>query len=166
MVGDCPYLHKEKEYNQFFCKKNFRMETIGATRLEDEEILKLYCKEYNYTGCPFYSCKKQQEGCFLTTAMCSILGKKDNCYELETLRKFRDEVLKKTDSGRKIINDYYSIAPEISLKLMNHKDKKCIAVFMNNHYIKPILSLIKHKDYNHAINMYIEMVRYIKNAIK
>lgn len=166
MGGNCPYLHENVEGNSFYCKKNFRMDNDGKTKLDDLEILNSYCTEYNYSGCPFYSFKKEKEGCFLTTAMCNVLGKEDNCYELEQLRKFRDTVLKRTEHGKEIVSEYYKIAPEIAVKLINHKDKKCIASYMNNHYIIPIISLIRHKNYPHAIDMYIEMVEYIKSAVK
>lgn len=166
MGGDCPYLYKKPENNDYYCKKNFRMNNNGETRLDDIEILNLYCKEYNYIGCPFYSFRIEKEGCFLTTAMCNILGKEDDCYELETLRKFRDNILKKTSYGKAIVEEYYKIAPGISVKLINHNDKESIALYMNNHYIIPIIVLINHKNYDSAINMYIEMVEYIKSAIK
>ena len=35
------------------------------------------------------------EGCFITTACCETLGLADDCFELRTLRRYRDEVLAK-----------------------------------------------------------------------
>ena len=40
------------------------------------------------------------EGCFITTACCEALGLDDDCFELRTLRRYRDQVLAKT-AGRR-----------------------------------------------------------------
>ena len=39
------------------------------------------------------------EGCFITTACCETLGLADDCFELRTLRRYRDEVLAKQPGG-------------------------------------------------------------------
>ncbi|MFC7291989.1 CFI-box-CTERM domain-containing protein [Hirschia litorea] len=55
----------------------------------------------------------EKEGCFLTTATVGAIGLADDCWELKTLRKFRDDVLKPTFKGRSLVENYYSIAPDI-----------------------------------------------------
>lgn len=54
-----------------------------------------------------------KEGCFLTTATVGAIGLSDNCWELQALRSFRDDVLKQTPKGRRLVEDYYTIAPDI-----------------------------------------------------
>ena len=38
-------------------------------------------------------CTPPAQGCFLTTACCEVLGLSDDCFELRTLRRYRDRVL-------------------------------------------------------------------------
>ena len=53
------------------------------------------------------------EGCFITTACCGVLGLSDDCFELRTLRRYRDDVLAKQRGGADAIARYYGIAPRI-----------------------------------------------------
>ncbi|KAA0971648.1 hypothetical protein FPY71_00470 [Aureimonas fodinaquatilis] len=57
------------------------------------------------------------EGCFLTTACCAVMGRPDDCFELATLRKFRDGWLSAQSGGPAAIAQYYRIAPQISQAL-------------------------------------------------
>ena len=57
------------------------------------------------------------EGCFITTACCETLGLADDCFELRTLRRYRDEVLAKQPGGRQEIAAYYRLAPQILARL-------------------------------------------------
>lgn len=57
------------------------------------------------------------EGCFITTACCEVLGLDDDCFELRTLRRYRDEVLAKQPSGAALIARYYALAPTILAQL-------------------------------------------------
>jgi hypothetical protein len=49
--------------------------------------------------------------CFLTTACVKYYGLKDDCYQLQTLRKFRDEYLLESSEDQILVKKYYSIAP-------------------------------------------------------
>ena len=57
------------------------------------------------------------EGCFITTACCETLGLPDDCFELRTLRRYRDEVLAKRPAGVEQIAAYYRLAPLILARL-------------------------------------------------
>jgi hypothetical protein len=54
-----------------------------------------------------------KKGCFLTTAACELRGLPDDCHELTTLRRFRDEVLLFSREGRTLVEDYYNEAPSL-----------------------------------------------------
>ena len=56
-------------------------------------------------------------GCFITTACIESRGLPVDCYELETLRKFRDNWVSKHENGPAEIGIYYEIAPKIVEKL-------------------------------------------------
>ena len=61
--------------------------------------------------------------CFMTSACVDFMGKPDDCEELETLRKFRDEKLTKTKEGEALAKEYYRVAPKIvdAIKASNKK---------------------------------------------
>ena len=58
-------------------------------------------------------CTPPAKGCFLTTACCEVLGLADGCFELRTLRRYRDEVLPAMPGGSAAIAAYYLTAPSI-----------------------------------------------------
>ncbi|OYW61698.1 MAG: hypothetical protein B7Z31_02440 [Rhodobacterales bacterium 12-65-15] len=64
-----------------------------------------------------------KKGCFLTTAACELRGLPDDCHELETLRRFRDDVLLETPDGRKLVENYYRVAPAL-VGLVTEADEK------------------------------------------
>lgn len=51
--------------------------------------------------------------CFFTTASVHCLGLQDDCWELTTLRRFRDNYLLSNEAGRQRVAQYYAIAPAI-----------------------------------------------------
>jgi hypothetical protein len=51
--------------------------------------------------------------CFITTACCDLIGLPDDCWELATLRRFRDEVMLPSADGRADVARYYRLAPAI-----------------------------------------------------
>jgi hypothetical protein len=57
------------------------------------------------------------EGCFITTACCEALGLADDCFELRTLRRYRDDVLANRPGGVADIAAYYELAPLILARL-------------------------------------------------
>jgi hypothetical protein len=58
-------------------------------------------------------CTPPEGGCFITTACCEVLGLDDNCFELRTLRRYRDHVLAKRPGGEAAIAHYHELAPLI-----------------------------------------------------
>ena len=57
------------------------------------------------------------EGRFITTACCEALGLDEDCFELRTLRRYRDRVLAKRPGGVADIAAYYELAPLILARL-------------------------------------------------
>ncbi|HEU0017058.1 MAG TPA: CFI-box-CTERM domain-containing protein [Methyloceanibacter sp.] len=58
-------------------------------------------------------CTPPAKGCFLTTACCEVLGLPDDCFELRTLRRYRDETLAAMPGGNAAVAAYYRVAPSI-----------------------------------------------------
>lgn len=101
--------------------------------------------------------------CFITTAVCEYLGKTDDCYELMTLRQFRDQWLNYQADGPDLIEEYYSIAPIIvsKLELSCEKDKVYNQLWIQ--YIKPCVYLIENNEYIQCKELYMLMVNYLKD---
>jgi hypothetical protein len=57
------------------------------------------------------------EGCFITTACCETLGLDGDCFELRSLRRYRDQVLVLRPGGADDIAAYYELAPLILARL-------------------------------------------------
>jgi hypothetical protein len=58
-------------------------------------------------------CTPPSQGCFLTTACCEMLRLDDHCFELRTLRRYRDQVLTTMPGGHAAIAAYSLLAPAI-----------------------------------------------------
>ena len=84
--------------------------------------------------------------CYITTAVCRSLGRPDDCYELNTLRDYRDSYLLSTDEGREMVQAYYNIAPTIVKRI----DKKAEAdeIYENiwKTYLSPCITMIENGE--------------------
>ncbi len=80
-----------------------------------ESDIDTHLKKHLAGECPEYN-----SNCFLTTAASHAIGLPDDCWELETLRAFRDGPLRHMDGGRELIDHYYETAPHIVSALPLH----------------------------------------------
>ena len=75
-------------------------------------------------------CAAPESGCFITTACCEVLGLADDCFELRTLRRYRDEVLTMQPGGHAEIARYYVAAPRILARLsINTRKERLLSVY-------------------------------------
>ena len=65
-------------------------------------------------------------GCYLTTACVDYFGKPDDCYELETLRSFRDGFMQTSTEMKEAAKKYYVIAPKIVAKINSLPNKASV----------------------------------------
>ena len=94
----------------------------------------IYFRQYNIKevpglfayGFPLYTNEAMQYkrkecsssgGCFMTTAACDAVGLADDCWELTTLRRFRDDYLTHQPKGPQTIAEYYKLAPDLLKKI-------------------------------------------------
>lgn len=96
--------------------------------------------------------------CFISTAVYTNMGLDDNCSDLVTLRNYRDNYLLKTTNGRKLVDNYYSIAPLIVNQIDSLKTKNQIYFGIYERYIKNIVNLINHNEFESATQKYEKMV--------
>ena len=100
--------------------------------------------------------------CYITTAVCEHMQKEDDCYEMQVMRRFRDEYLMQTDEGRSIIKDYYEIAPGIVMILNMQKDAAAIYKQLYCKYLLPCVQLIEQGKKAQCQALYMQMVQNLK----
>jgi len=101
--------------------------------------------------------------CYITTAVCEHQNKPDNCYELETLRKYRDHYLMNTKDGRKIVEEYYNIAPGLVMIMNMQKNADEIYDSIYQKYLLPCLNCIEKGSNEECRDIYMQMVRTLQN---
>jgi len=101
-------------------------------------------------------------GCFITTAVCQYFNKADDCYELTTLRYYRDHWLQAQPDGAHLIQHYYEIAPMIVAQIELSPNKDEIYEHLYHHYIKDCVSLIEAGQYESCKELYIEMIHSLQ----
>ena len=97
--------------------------------------------------------REEESNCFLTTACVKYYGLKDDCYELQTLREFRDKHLLNSADGKKLVNQYYDIAPAIVKCLEADKNKNILfkEIFSQ---IKLACDAIERGEFDNASKIY------------
>lgn len=130
-------------------------------------FIKYYCgKMHRYLSDKTNACsefvERQYAGCYLTSACVEYKGLEDDCYELATLRRFRDEYVAKLDNGKELINKYYETAPRI-VTLINKSEIKDEIYGKMYDYILLCVGKINAKDYQTALELYISMVDNLSN---
>lgn len=100
--------------------------------------------------------------CYITTAVCDSQNKPDDCYELTAFRNFRDEYMLASMEGRKLVEEYYEIAPGIVLMINMQKDAKEIYHDIYRKYLLPCLSQIEAGDKKACREHYASMVRELE----
>ena len=96
--------------------------------------------------------------CYITTAVCESLGKGDDCYELNLLRDFRDNYLLSNEDGKKLVDEYYDIAPTIVKRINKCDDAKGIYHTLWEDYIQPCIKMIESGKLTDCGQKYKEMV--------
>ena len=88
------------------------------------ELLQKYCdyESDDAEECDYFD-DSSSGGCYMTSACVDYMGKADDCIELETMRRFRDEKLRFMPGGKAMIKEYYEVAPGV-VKAINASEKK------------------------------------------
>jgi len=81
--------------------------------------------------------------CFLTSACCAVVGLRDKCWELETLRRFRDGWLSSVAAGRADIVRYYREAPTVARRLSGSDSGRRRLLSLYWRYIVPSAALAR-----------------------
>ena len=151
----CTYMKENGSGGKYWCERK------GQDMPADTSRCYSFCEAYsrsNYTRENMIDCSKNAgSGCYLTTIMCKLLNYPDNNYYLNTLRKFRDEVMKTNPKYIPLLITYDTMGPMIAYELENDKHGKEIANTFFTHYIVPSVSAIEEGKNETAINIYKAM---------
>ena len=96
--------------------------------------------------------------CYITTAVCRQRNLPDDCYELMTLRYFRDFWLEKQKDGPKLIDMYYETAPAIVASIDHRADADLVYSNLYHTYIAPCITDIENGNYDECRDKYEHMV--------
>ena len=102
--------------------------------------------------------------CYITGAVCRTQGKPDDCYELTAFRRFRDQVLLRSEEGRALVEEYYRLAPAIVTAVRLCWDEKAVYEQVYRDYLLPCLGLLEAGDETGCRDKYVEMVRHMERA--
>ena len=97
--------------------------------------------------------------CYITTAVCEYQHKPDDCYELMTLRDYRDHYLMQTDEGRQLVEEYYDIAPRIVWAIGMQPDAADIYDALYEEYLMPCIHYVENGQNEDCKKLYVDMVR-------
>ena len=106
--------------------------------------------------------QSQQNGCYITTAVCGCFNKPDDCYELTMFRRFRDNWLLKQADGMELIGEYYNTAPKIVECIDASPDATAIYRGIWDEYLLPCLASIEGGDFEGCKSQYTQMVNHLK----
>ncbi len=98
-------------------------------------------------------------GCFVTTAVCDVIGLPDDCFELTQLRRFRDRWLFEQPGGSADIAHYYASAPAICEQLAGSASGQRSLLRLYWHYILPCAIAARLGTYRLARSRYTQMMR-------
>lgn len=106
--------------------------------------------------------------CYLTTACMRHYAEEfdDNCYELTTLREFRDTFVSEED-----IAHYYEVAPSIVEAINKIPGCKTIYEYIYDNVIDVCVKAIEKEDYDFAYNRYKSSIlafkeEYVKSSLE
>lgn len=156
--GDKKVRYIKPEYNgpQYSLFGNVSYEEQKAWENKRTEIKN--CQTCKGTGKEllYESSKPYNGGCFLTTACVDYYNLEDDCYELETLRNFRDIYIRNIPNGNLYIKEYYEISPKIVQYIQLHPKKDKIFNYIYACINKSIF-YIENKNYSKAFEEYQRM---------
>ena len=119
----------------------------------NSDVYYKYCRNYDYDDCPIYK-RDSSGGCYLTSACTAARGLPDDCHELQTLRHFRDNWLKKQPDGVLLIARYYEIAPKIVTAIDAREDRLDVYERIYQELVTSCVKMIEEENFQDALELY------------
>lgn len=117
---------------------------------------------YPTDSCNHYDGRRDESGgtCYITTIVCEKLGLADDCFELQTLRGFRENYLQRDAKYIPILFEYDMVGPLIARSLRGEDCDIIQKIF--DFFIVPIVQRIIQKSPEDAISKYTQMTNMLK----
>lgn len=96
--------------------------------------------------------------CYITTAVCELDGKPDDCEELTVMRAWRDDVLRGNPVGNALIDVYYRVAPAALAVIRERPDAAEYLAALRDDYILPTVNNLKAGNNPLALALYTAMI--------
>lgn len=159
MARECNFYFYDGDYCCALLKQRDRDYVV------DSDWVHRYCWSYDHDECPYYRNQSDSSGgCYLTSACIHTKNLPDDCYELSTLRKFRDTYIKNSPNGNKDIKDYYNAAPRIVDSINSQPDSDEIWKRIYDQLIIPCVHLIETGKFQEAYDKYKGYTLMLKNT--
>ena len=100
--------------------------------------------------------------CYITTAVCEVLGRPDDCYELNLLRNYRDTYLASLPDGEALIRQYYDVAPSIVKHIGQSGHSREIYQDIWEDYLQPCIQMIENGESEDCLRLYENMVSVLE----
>ena len=100
--------------------------------------------------------------CFISTACVTARGLPDDCDELQTLRKYRDLLIKERVGFAEIVEEYYQHAPLIVERIEHEPNKSEIYEKLYSNLVLRCVSLLNEGKIDSAVQTYIEIYESLK----
>lgn len=100
--------------------------------------------------------------CYITTAVCESMNLPEDCSEITILEDYRDNYLRSTEDGSKLINEYYDIAPTIVKRINRSSNSNDIYHDLYVNHISICLSDIENNNLEACKDKYVKMVNELK----
>lgn len=104
----------------------------------------------------------RQKLCFVTTAVCCGLNKTQNCKEITLMKRFRDGYFTKDAEGKRLIQEYYDIAPTIVKRIAKEKNSDKKYLYLWNNYIGKCVDHIEKGQNEQCSELYKAMMAELK----
>ena len=102
------------------------------------------------------------DGCYITTATEHANGKTDdNAYELQTLRRFREEFMMKDPGLAELVSRYEMMAPSVVAGIKARPDASELFKGLHKQFIAPASRAVSRGDNAKALNIYADMLAHV-----
>lgn len=101
-------------------------------------------------------------GCFLTTACVDYQHLSDNCYELEVLRRVRDQMLEQGGKMKDMVAEYYRIAPQIIAGINRSPECNKMWESLYRNLVLYCVELYEQERVEDCISHYVRVVNELK----
>jgi len=96
--------------------------------------------------------------CFITTAVCEVIGEADDGPTLTALRSLRDGYMMQKASRREMVKLYYLMAPQILERIKLRRDWREVLESFFTVYILPARNCIQRGQEIEAYNLYVDLM--------